>query len=130
MQGEVIPPRDLKQPVKAINYDAYEGMLIGECREGGSAVEVKGQSGWIVFKDAEFGEGVSRMQLRAASTTSASVEIRLQSPAGPVAGRVELVGSGAQEWSDYIIELNGVSGRQDVYIIVNGSASLSSVQFL
>ncbi|MNI13989.1 Thermostable beta-glucosidase B [compost metagenome] len=130
VQGEVIPPRELKQPVKAINYDAYEGMLIGECREGGSAVEVKGQSGWIAFKDAEFGEGASRIQLRAANTTAALVEIRLQSPNGPIVGRTELTGSGVQEWLDCVIELSGVSGRQDVYIIVNGSASLSTVQFL
>ncbi|MNZ64500.1 Endo-1,4-beta-xylanase Z precursor [compost metagenome] len=116
--------------MKAINYDAYEGMLIGECREGGSAVEVKGQSGWIAFKDAEFGEGASRIQLRAANTTAALVEIRLQSPNGPIVGRTELTGSGVQEWLDCVIELSGVSGRQDVYIIVNGSASLSTVQFL
>ncbi|MNO20438.1 Xylan 1,4-beta-xylosidase precursor [compost metagenome] len=130
VQGEVIPPRNLKQPVRAVNYDAYEGMLVGECREGGSAVEVKAQSGWIAFRDVEFGEGASSMKLRAASARAASVEIRLRSPVGSLVGRSELEGSGAQEWNDFIIELNGVSGRQDVYIIVNGSASLSTVQFL
>lgn len=130
VQGEVIPPRNLKQPVRAVNYDAYEGMLVGECREGGSAVEVKAQSGWIAFRDVEFGEGASSMKLRAASARAASVEIRLHSPVGSLVGRSELEGSGAQEWNDFIIELNGVSGRQDVYIIVNGSASLSTVQFL
>ncbi|MNE31994.1 Endo-1,4-beta-xylanase Z precursor [compost metagenome] len=130
VQGEVIPPRNLKQPVRAVNYDAYEGMLVGECREGGSAVEVKAQSGWIAFRDVEFGEGASSMKLRAASARAASVEIRLRSPVGSLVGRSELEGSGAQEWNDFIIELNGMSGRQDVYIIVNGSASLSTVQFL
>ncbi|MNW62711.1 Endo-1,4-beta-xylanase Z precursor [compost metagenome] len=91
---------------------------------------MKAQSGWIAFRDVEFGEGASSMKLRAASARAASVEIRLHSPVGSLVGRSELEGSGAQEWNDFIIELNGVSGRQDVYIIVNGSASLSTVQFL
>lgn len=129
VQGEVIPPRDLKQTVKAINYDAYEGILIGECREGGSAAEVKEQSGWIAFADAEFGEGTQGIKLRA-SGQAATVEIRLQSPEGPLAGRVELAASGVQEWRDYTAELSGVSGRQDVYILLNGKTSLSTIQFL
>ncbi|WP_410770289.1 glycoside hydrolase family 3 C-terminal domain-containing protein [Fontibacillus sp. BL9] len=129
VQGETIPPRDLKKSVKAINYDAYEGVLIGECHEGGSAAEVSGQSGWIAFEDAEFGEGASTVKLRAASRTAASAEIRLQSPDGPLAGRIELEAGGAQEWRDYAAELSGVSGRQDVYVVLNGKASLSTVQF-
>lgn len=129
VQGETIPPRDLTQPVKAINYDAYEGVLIGECREGGSAAEVSGQSGWIGFEDAEFGAGVKTVKLRAASQTAGSIEIRLQSPDGPLAGRAELKAGGAQEWRDYSAEVSGVSGRQDVYLVLNGKASLSTVQF-
>ncbi|GGA34042.1 hypothetical protein GCM10010917_19090 [Paenibacillus physcomitrellae] len=130
VRGEVIPPRDLKQPVKAVNYDAYEGVLIGECREGGSAVEVKTQSGWIAFMDAEFGDGVRTVRLRAASQTAGAAEVRLQSPDGPLAGRAELTAGGAQEWRDYTAELSsGVSGRQDIYIVLTGKTSLSTVQF-
>lgn len=130
VQGETIPPRDLKQPVKAINYDAYEGVWIGECHEGGSAVEVKEQSGWIAFEDAEFGEGAGTVKLRAASQAEASAEIRLQSPDGPLAGRVQLKAGGAQEWRDYTAEVSGVNGRQNVYVVLNGKAALSTVQFL
>ncbi|WP_151733241.1 glycoside hydrolase family 3 protein [Paenibacillus tengchongensis] len=131
VQGEVIPPRDLRQPVKAVNYDDYEGILIGECREGGSAAEVAGAStGWILFADAEFGEGAGSVKLRAAAQGAAAAEIRLQSPEGPLAGTVPLTGEGAQEWRDYTAELSGVSGRQDVYIVLNGKAALSTVQFM
>ncbi|GAA0136203.1 glycoside hydrolase family 3 protein [Paenibacillus sp. YSY-4.3] len=131
VQGEAIPPRDLKQPVKAINYDAYDGVLLGECQEGGSAIEVKAQSGWIAFKDAEFGEGVNKVALRAVSQTAeAFAEIRLQNADGPLAGRIELAVGSAQEWRDYTAEVSGVSGRQDVFIVLNGKASVSTVQFL
>nr|WP_099093112.1 glycoside hydrolase family 3 protein [Paenibacillus yonginensis] len=129
VQGEVIPPRDLKQPVKAVNYDACEGVLLGECREDGSAVEVKTQSGWIAFKDAEFGDGASTVKLRAASRTAGAAEIRLQGPHGPLAGRAELTAGGAQEWRAYTAELSGVSGRQDIYIVLTGQTSLSTFQF-
>ncbi|WP_138494444.1 glycoside hydrolase family 3 protein [Paenibacillus pinistramenti] len=127
--GEVVPPRDLKQPVKAVNYDDYEGVLIGECHEGGSAVEVKDQRGWIAFKDAEFGDGTGSVKLRAASQTAGTAEIRLQSPDGPLAGKAELTAGGAQEWRDYTAALSGVSGRQDIYIVLSGKASLRMVQF-
>lgn len=130
VQGEIIPPRNLMQSVKAINYDTYEGVLIGECREGGSAVEVKEHAGWIAFKDAEFGEVAHSIKLRAAGPGAAVVEIRLQNPEGPIAGRVELSGSGVHEWQDYSAELSGISGRQDVYIILNGKANLSTLQFI
>lgn len=128
--GEAIPPRNLKQAFKAVNYDDYEGVLIGECREGGSATEVKEQTGWIAFKDAEFGEGSSQLTLRVASQTAGEAEVRLQSPEGPLAGRVELTAGGAQEWHNYTANLSGVSGRQDVYIILKGKAALSTLQFL
>ena len=130
VQGEVIPPRDLKQLVKAINYDGYEGVLIGECREGGSAVEVKEQSGWISFKDAEFGAGAHSIKLRAAGPGAATAEIRLQSPEGPLAAQLTLAGTGAHIWHDFTAELSGVSGCQDVYIVLNGKASLSTLQFM
>lgn len=128
--GEPIPPRDLTRPVKAINYDAYSGVLIGECREGGSAVEVIGGTGWIAFRDAEFGAGAAAVKLRTASQTAASAEIRLQRPDGPLAGRMELEAGGAQEWRDYTAEVSGVHGRQDVYIVINGMAAVSTIQFL
>lgn len=132
VHGEVIPPRDLYQPVKATNYDDYEGMLIGECYEGGSAVEVKEQSGWITFKDVQCGAGASSIKLRAAGASEqpVSVEIRLQGADGKLVGQTQFTGTGAQAWNDYTAQLEGVSGLQDVYVVVNGRASLSGVQFV
>lgn len=129
VQGEAIPPRDLTVPVQAINYDEYEHMLIGECHEGGSAVEVIGSAGWISFNDVQFGEGVEKVTLRVASTSSASIEIRLNDATGTVVGQMEVVGQGAQQWQDYTVTVAGVSGLQDVYVVVNGSASIRTIQF-
>lgn len=129
VQGEIIPARDLSQPVQAINYDAYEQVLIGECYEGGSAVEVQGQFGWISFQDVEFGEGASRAVIRLASEAAATIEVRLGDAAGTKVGQLELSGQGAQQWQDYTIDVAGVNGRQDVYIVVQGNAALRTIQF-
>lgn len=129
VEGETIPPRDLKQWVKAVNYDAYEGVLIGECTEGGSAVQVKDRSGWLGFEDADFGDGARVLRVRAAGTGEAVIEVRLDHPDGPVAGRAVLNGSGAQNWQDYSCELNGAAGRRNVYLAVTGDAAISRFLF-
>lgn len=142
--SEVIPPRNLKQPTKAINYDDYEGVQIGECMEDSealnvrSAVEVQDQAGWIAFKDVDFGDGVSQFKLRAASAQdqAIAVEIRLQGVNGTLVGKLDFTGTGVQQWQDYLIEIedivetNGELGSQDVYIVINGRAAINMIQFL
>lgn len=156
--SEVIPPRDLSMPTKAINYDDYEGVQIGECMDYEctksiacmedsealnvrSAVEVQEQAGWIAFKDVDFGDGVSQFKLRAASAQeqAVAVEIRLQGVDGTLVGKLEFTGTGVQQWQDYVIDLkdlehiietNGEYGSQDVFIVINGRVAISTIQFL
>lgn len=129
VSGETIPPRDLTQSTKAVNYDAYEGVLLGECYEGGSAIEVAGDSGWIAFQDAEFGAGAASVTIRTASTTGGTIDVRLGSADGQLVGHGSVEKGGAQQWADVEIALNGVSGRQNVYFVLNGKVSVSSIRF-
>lgn len=140
--SEVIPPRDLSQPTKAINYDDYEGVQIGESIDikgealnVRSAVEVQEQAGWFAFKEVDFGDGVSQFKLRAAGAQehAIAVEVRLQGVNGRLVGKLEFTGAGVQQWQDYIVDIagiNGALGHQDVYIVINGRAAVSTVQFL
>lgn len=156
--SEVIPSRDLSQPTKAINYDDYEGVQIGECMDSEhtksiacmedsealnvrSAVEVQKQAGWIAFKEVDFGDGVSQFKLRAASAQgqAVAVEVRFQGVNGTLVGKLEFTGTGVQQWQDYVIDLeylehivetNGKYGSQDVFIVINGCAAISTIQFL
>ncbi|MBP1905333.1 beta-glucosidase [Paenibacillus turicensis] len=155
---EVIPPRNLKQPTKAINYDDYEGVQIIECMGSQhtkdiafmedietlnvrSAVEVQEQAGWFAFKDVDFGDGVRQFKLRAASAQeqAVAVELRLQGVNGILVGKLEFTGTGVQQWQDYVIDIediedivetNGKYRSQDVYIVINGRAAISMIQFL
>ncbi len=121
--GEAIPPRDLKQVTRAVNYDAYEGVHLGECVEGGPAV-VSGKKGGLVFRDVELGSGISGIELRAAATEDAAVEVRLDGPAGPLAGRCTIPAGGEQQWRSFSCGLKAASGRRDVYLVLDGPVAL------
>ncbi|MBD3922309.1 glycoside hydrolase family 3 C-terminal domain-containing protein [Paenibacillus sp. PR3] len=125
IDGETIPPRDLMRVTRAANYDTYDGIHLGECTEGGSAAIVTEETGWIAFCDAELGEGVSAIELRASSKEDAVVEIRLDGPDGSVAGRCVLVAGEGRAWRSFTCGLSLASGRRDVYLVLQGSVSIS-----
>lgn len=122
--GETIPPRDLKRVTRAANYDNYDGIFLGECSEGGTAAIVSGETGWLAFRDAELGEGVCAIELRAASTEDAIVEVRLDRPDGPLAGTCAIPAGGKQAWRGFSFGLTSAAGRHDVYLILKGPVSL------
>lgn len=129
VSGETIPPRDLTQLTRAVNYDAYAGVILGECHEGGSAIEVTGSEGWISFNDAEFGSGAASVTVRAASAEGGTLDVRLGGPEGQLAGTASVEAGGVQQWNDVTISLADVSGRQDVCVMLNGKVSVSSLRF-
>lgn len=129
VEGETIPPRDLRRPTPAVNYDDYEGVIVGECVEGGSAAVAAVGGGWIAFEDAEFGDGVGAFEARAACVEAGAIEVRLQRPDGPLAGRCELSPGGAQEWRSFACGVTGVAGRQRIYLVVSGGAAIGRFRF-
>jgi beta-glucosidase len=123
IDGETIPARDLSVTTRAENYDAYQSVELDECKEGGTAVRVIGEQGWIVFKDADLGNGATAFVARLSSEQQGGVlEVRLGAPDGIIAGRVELAQGGAQRWSTVQVELTGASGVQDVFLVLPAGA--------
>ncbi|MBD2871018.1 glycoside hydrolase family 3 protein [Paenibacillus arenilitoris] len=125
VDGETIPPRDLTKVTRAANYDAYQGIHLGECIEGGSAAAVNGDKGWLACHDAELGAGIFSIELRAAATEDAVVEVRLDGPDGPIAGKCRVPAGGEQDWRSLTCGLTGASGRRDVYLVLDGPVSLA-----
>lgn len=126
VEGETIPARNLAVATRAENYDAYLGVDLDESKEGGSAVHVVGEQGWIAFKDADLGSGVAAIEARvSAEQAGAVLELRLGSPEGTLAGRVELAQGEAQQWSTVKAELTGAAGKQDVYIVLSAGVRIS-----
>lgn len=128
VEAEVIPPRSLQQPVRAINYDDYEMIYIDECREGGESVRTSAGNGWILFKDVEFGEGVTLLEARVSGhIKGGELIVTVDSPEGTVASACKVTPTGGrQAWTTINSELLcGLSGRHDVYITIKGEVQLS-----
>lgn len=125
VEGEVIPPRNLKLVTRASNYDGYSGVYLGECTEGGSAVTVDNGTGWLAFKDVELGEGVSAVEFRAVSSEESMIEVRLDGPDGPLVGSCRVSAGEGQAWRSFTFGLTAAAGRCDLYLVLQGPISLS-----
>ncbi|WP_342553184.1 glycoside hydrolase family 3 C-terminal domain-containing protein [Paenibacillus sp. FSL R7-0652] len=123
--GETIPARNLSVSTRAENYDAYQGVELDECKEGGTAVRVIGERGWIAFKDADLGSGMTVLEARVSAEQEDGVlEVRLGAPDGAIAGRLELARGGAQQWQSVKAELTGAAGLQDVYLVLTAGVRI------
>ena len=117
--GETIPPRDLKRLTRASNSDAYDGIHLTACDEGGSAAIVTDETGWIAF-----GRGSRRRYFSdrdAGYPARATVEIRLNGPDGPLAGRCLIPAGDEQTWRSFSCGLSLASGRHNVYLVLQGT---------
>ena len=131
VDGEKIPPRNLFEVTKAINYDDYEGVVIGECREGSSSVSVLRPRAWISFHDADLGSGAGFFEARVASEQDGKIEIRLGSPDGQLVGECHVPSTGgAQSWHTHTCSIRSASGLQDVFLVFSGPMNLGRFRFI
>ncbi len=134
VDGETIPPRDLRQVTRAVNYDDYVGVIVDECTEGGDSIASTapgaGQvAAWIRFDDATLDSGMRFMELRACSVQGATLEVRLDSPDGALAGTCEIAAGGRQQWQSFTCAVDMVEGRHSVYLVLRGAANVSRFRF-
>lgn len=96
VQGETIPARNLAVPTRAVNFDDYQGVrLADETKVRGDAVGAT-DSDWIKFADASLGSGAATFTASAAKASAGdgSIEVRLDSPTGPLAGTATVSSTG------------------------------------
>jgi len=135
VDGETIPPRDLRQVTRAVHYDEYDGVYIDECTESGDSVAVRDSAtgraaaAWIRFDDAALDRGIRFLELRAYSLGGATLEVRLDSPDGALAGSCELAASGRQQWQTHTCAVKLAEGRHNVYLVLRGGANVSWFRF-
>ncbi|MDM7926418.1 MAG: carbohydrate-binding protein [bacterium] len=77
---------------------------------------------WIRFRSVDFGSGASRFGIRAASGgIGGSVEIRLDSTDGFLAGRVSIAPTGGWDvWTEKSCGVTGASGSRDLVLKFTG----------
>ncbi|WP_426446694.1 glycoside hydrolase family 3 C-terminal domain-containing protein [Paenibacillus sp. S-38] len=130
VEGESVPPRRLDESVAAANYDDYEGVIIEECREGGTSIRSSQAGGWIAFHASDLDAGTAAFEARVtAPQPGGSIEIRLDAPDGPSAGRVAVPPTGGwQAWTTVSTALTGAAGLRDVYLLFEGAVQVSWVR--
>ncbi|NED96240.1 carbohydrate-binding protein [Phytoactinopolyspora alkaliphila] len=131
VNGEVIPPRDLSKSTRAVNFDDYSGVrLVDESKERGTSVE--GDDGaWVKFADARLRQRTTTFTARVASAGSGegSIEVRLDSPTGPLAGTASVESTGGvYEYTTVSgsVSLPGAAFTRDVYLVFDGDVRLAS----
>lgn len=127
VEGEIIPPRSLSEPVRAVNYDDYSGVFVDECREGGESIRLHQDSGWIAFHDVNLGDSAATFEARVSGhIKGGEIVITTGSPDGLVAGSCKVVPTGGrQAWTTVQAELAGLSGRADVFLTLKGEVQVS-----
>jgi beta-glucosidase len=135
VEGETIPRRDVTgRETRAADFDdAWRVALVDESRERGDAVASLDGSGWIAFRDVDFGAGVQRFTALVARDGPgfASIEVRLD---GPAAGRRVAVAEvpctgGRYAWTTATATVRGAAGAHDLYLVLTGGVRLARFSF-
>ena len=130
VHGETIPPRDLSKTTRAKNFDAYSGVqLVDETKVQGTAVGAVASGNWVKFADAALGGGVTTFTARAAkaSAGNGTIQIRLDSPTGPLAGTATVASTGSvYTYTTTSASLTGARGRHDVYLVFGSNLRLAT----
>lgn len=126
--GETIPARNLLRKTRAVNYDDYDGVIIGENTEGGDSVITQKPNCWLRFDDVALTNDIKSFKLRGIGSTGATVEIRLDSPQGQLVGSCEFK-DGSSSWQTLTDSAIAVSGKHSIYFVMNGDIKLSWFHF-
>jgi len=130
--GEPAGPRPVGgADVAAVDLDDHHGIRIVEgAHAAGDAVE--GSDGaWIAFRRAALPTGAGRLTLTAAREApgTAAVEVRLDGPAGPLLGTVEVPSTGSRRaWRAVTGDVTSPGGVRDLYLVLGGAVRLDTVR--
>lgn len=111
--------------IEAENYSSQSGIQTEACYDMGGGLNIGyiENGDYVVYKDVDFSTGARSFQARVASATSGGrIEIRLDSPNGPLVGTCYVYGTGGwQDWTDVSCNVNGASGVRDLYLRFTGN---------
>lgn len=126
--GETIPARNLSKVTRAENFDDYSGIrLADESKARGTSVSASADGAWLKYADTQLGSGAAEFSASVAGA-SGTVEVRLGSPTGPLAGTARTDGTASPyAYTTVTAALSGAAkGRTDVYLVLSGGVRLST----
>jgi hypothetical protein len=119
--------------IVAANFDAKsDGIKTEACSEGGNDLCSIHDGDYVVYKNYDFDSGVAGFKARIASIPSGSIEVRLDSPTGPLMGTCPFKSTGGwQNWQDVVCKVdNSQSGVRDVYLVFHGGTKNALVNVI
>ncbi|MDQ4051195.1 MAG: glycoside hydrolase family 3 C-terminal domain-containing protein [Actinomycetota bacterium] len=124
VDGETIPPRDLRGMVRAVDFDDYAGVrLVDEAKSGGDAVGLDAGD-WLLYRDAALSGGVRTFtaQVARAAAGGTTLQVRLDDPVtGPLVGTAHVPSTGGgYSYTTVRASVAGAAGRREVYLVPTG----------
>ncbi len=120
---------------EAENFDGSfgTGMVVEACSDGGRNIGGIKNGFYTYYRNVNFGlTGTKSMIVRASSgTNGGTVEVRLGSPAGQLAGSCNILPTGS--WSayrTYYAEIGNITGIQDIYLVFTGNDYLFNLNWI
>jgi hypothetical protein len=108
---------------KTKEYDAamfsdQQGVQKASCSEGGECVGYINDGDWIRFDSLDFGDQAKALEARVASATEGGViDLRLDSPTGPVIGTGVVSNTGDwQKWESLTVDITPTSGSHILFM--------------
>ena len=109
--------------IKADQFDAKsDGIKTEPSNEGGTDLCSIHDGDYAMYKGFDFDSGVAAFKIRIAANQKGTIEVRLDSPTGPLMGTVSFMPTGGwQSWANATCNVdNAQAGVRDVYLIFHG----------
>ncbi len=104
--------------ISATQYKAQQGVKNAPCSEGGECIGWINNGDWVRYGRVDFGAGTESIKIRAASLTGGVIEIREESPTGPLLGTCAVANTGGwQAWQTFTAKIRPVSGRNKLCMV-------------
>lgn len=124
--GRLLAANNPLNTILAESCEAKSGAIKTEaCIEGGANLSSIHNGDYILYKSYDFDSGVAAFKARVAAVRSGSLEIRLDSLTGPLAGSCSFENTGGwQNWRDVSCQVdNSQAGVRNLFLVFRGNSS-------
>lgn len=127
--GPASGARNAFSPIEAESYDAMSGIV-----RSGSYIGYLDEGDWVKYGTVDFEGGASAVSIRVAvdpAYAGRQIQLRLDSPSGPLAGALRVASTGG--WYTFATQttsIAGASGTRDLYLVFSGGNGVGNIDWL
>ncbi|CDG37499.1 Glucuronoxylanase XynC [Acetivibrio thermocellus BC1] len=123
--------RNAFSKIECEEYNATNSSTVQVVGTGtGSGLGYIENGNYFAYKNINFGNGANSFKIRAATTGTPKIEIRLGSPTGTLAGTLQVAATGGfNAYEEQSCSINKITGVQDVYLVFGGAVNVDWFTF-